>query len=431
MNNKSKKRSVIFILLLALGAGTHGMDAPTSGEVERDIRAVIEKCIPAYVFIGGGSGVVISPDGYMLTNNHVIAMPAVALPGQPPRRKTDFDIRLGNGEQHRAKLIGTDPLGDLALLKIEGATDLPHLELADTEKLAIGEYCIAIGNPLGLGVIDENPTVSLGVVSATNYYNAGYSDCIVTDAPINPGNSGGPLIDMRGRVIGINGQMRTKLGLRSNSGLGFAIPAHQIVLWLPALKQNKEKDLVVYHGHVSGIKFDGDTVSQNSAIVREVEAESAAARAGFIAGDEVIKIDNREIWNQAKFDGVVGLYPGGREVAVTVRRAGEERVLTVKLEERRPARPRFTLERPTPMSKHLAVATVEKGSNAEKAGLRPGDRIVGVHGQKLSGDIRQQAMIWSAVGQQLFIVGGTIRLTVLRTVDEGEEEKEISFVGEK
>ena len=153
-----------------------------------------------------GSGFIISPDGYVLTNNHVVASGG------------DIIVRLSRGSEHAARIVGTDPTTDLALLKIDAAT-LPVLPLGDSDRLEVGEWVMAIGNPFGL-----DQTVTAGIVSAKERFigSGPYDDFIQTDASINPGNSGGPLIDSRGEVVGINSAIFSQSG--GSIGIGFAIP---------------------------------------------------------------------------------------------------------------------------------------------------------------------------------------------------------------
>ena len=178
------------------------------------------------MFIGGGSGVIVSPDGLMLTNDHVIGS------------KRAFTVRIGDGRSLKAKVLGTDPEGDLAALRIAlpAGETVPHLELGDSDELRVGDEALAVGNPFALGVLDQSPTFTVGIISAVNHTQGTYAECIVTDAEVNPGNSGGPLVNMAGEVVGINGQISTRFGLRSNTGLGFAISSRQIKLWLPRLE---------------------------------------------------------------------------------------------------------------------------------------------------------------------------------------------------
>ena len=212
-----------------LGAAMIGVGAAAAfaADDSADLAAICVKARPAFVFIAGGSGVVIRPDGLMLTNDHVI------------ENRRRFDVRLGDGRSFKAKVVGRDAVGDLAALQLDlpAGETVPHLPLGDSEALRVGDEAIAVGNPFALGVLDQAPTFTVGIISAVHHTQGSYTECIVTDAELNPGNSGGPLINMAGEVVGINGQISTRYGLRSNTGLGFAISARQIAMWLPLLEQ--------------------------------------------------------------------------------------------------------------------------------------------------------------------------------------------------
>lgn len=176
-----------------------------------------------------GSGVIISPDGYVLTNHHVID------------KGEEYFLTLSDGRQYKGDLLGSDPYTDIAVLRIDG-DNLPYAELGDSENLIIGEWAIAIGNPFGDVLKDPQPTVTVGVVSAVNrsFSPAGedehiYQDMIQTDAAINPGNSGGPLVSAEGKVIGINTFIVTKSG--GSLGIGFAIPINKCKLVLDDIEK--------------------------------------------------------------------------------------------------------------------------------------------------------------------------------------------------
>lgn len=145
-----------------------------------DLPALCERVKPAFVFISGGSGVVISPDGVMLTNHHVI------------ENNIDFDVRLGSGKHYRAKVLGKDVTGDLAALQLQlkpGET-VPFLELGEHDLILVGDPVLAVGNPLGIGMVDYQPSFTQGIISSLNQSQGSYTDSIITDASINPGNSG-------------------------------------------------------------------------------------------------------------------------------------------------------------------------------------------------------------------------------------------------
>ena len=203
----------------------HGADE----QIDRGIdRAFAQRVLATYVFVGSGSGVVVSPEGLVLTNHHVID------------DLDDLTIRFANGAAHATELLGIDPVGDIALLRItdlKNGVKLPFAPLAPVEAMRVGAEVVAIGNPFGLGDLDDTPTFTAGVMSAARIVRGDYSDAIQGDAPVNPGNSGGPLFDRAGQLLGINGQIRTVSGFRVNSGIGLAIASTQLAAFLPLLEQ--------------------------------------------------------------------------------------------------------------------------------------------------------------------------------------------------
>ena len=355
-------------VLLVLGATVPAAPAAAA----TDLVELCTKVRPAYVFVEGGSGVVIRPDGVVLTNDHVI------------HGKRSFTVRLGDGSSFRAKLLGTDPHGDLAALKLElkdGQT-VPYLELGDSDTLAIGDETLAVGNPFGLGVLDQSPTFTAGIVSALNHTQGTYTECIVTDTEVNPGNSGGPLIDMAGRVVGINGQISTRFGLRSNTGLGFAISAKQIKFWLPRLEAAGGGE--VKHGRITGLGLGGgEPHLAESVRIKDVADGSAAATAGFKPGDMIVKLDDAPVANVRRLAAILGMYPEGHGVQVTVKRDGAEAVLDAKLVAPKRIPIGMNLLRPRGNDFTPRVDDVEENTPAAKAGLKPGDEILAVNGQRL------------------------------------------------
>jgi len=372
---------------------------------------------PAFVFIGGGSGVVIRPDGLMLTNDHVI------------EGKRSHAVRLGDGSTFRAKLLGTDPVGDLAVLQLElpeGKT-VPHLELGDSESLAVGDETLAVGNPFGLGVLDQAPTFTAGIVSALHHTQGTYTECIVTDTEVNPGNSGGPLIDMAGKVVGINGQISTRFGLRSNTGLGFAISARQIALWLPRLEAAGGGE--VKHGRIVGLDFeDTDVLEPDSVVVQDVAEGSVAAAAGFREGDAIVSLDGAAVANRLRFAGLVGMYPEGHECAVVVRRADAEETLAVTLAAPKRCAVGMRLERLRGEDVAARVASVEEGSAAAAAGLAPGDEIVAIDGKRLEFSSRDEVKAFDRTLRMSFEEGRIFVLTVRRRpAEDGGEPTEVEL----
>lgn len=306
-------------------ASTASASGGTTSVFAAKVEALCAKVKPAFVFIAGGSGVVISPEGLMLTNTHVIETGAA------------FDVRLGNGRHYKAKVLGRDVWGDLALLQLEAKDKepFPYLELGDSDALRIGEPAMAIGNPFGLGVVDQHPTFTVGIISAVRQSQGRYTECITTDAEVNPGNSGGPLVNMAGQVVGINGQISTRWGLRSNTGLGYAISARQVRMWLEPLKAAKGGN--VEHGMPFGLRLratrpDAPGVD-DGLVVEEVAEKTVAAEAGFLAKDVIVKWDGLPVPNTVRWMSIVGMYPAGAKVPVDVRRGDQSVTLQVTLGE--------------------------------------------------------------------------------------------------
>ena len=308
-------------ILLVLGTGVAFADAAPANTVsETKLEALCAKVKPAFVFIAGGSGVVIQPDGLMLTNTHVI------------ENGKEFDVRLGTGRHFKARLLGRDVFGDLAVLQLDRKDDepFPFLELGDSDALQVGEPAMAIGNPFGLGLVDQHPTFTFGIISAVRQFQGRYTECIVTDAEVNPGNSGGPLINMAGQVVGINGQISTRWGLRSNTGLGYAISARQVRMWLPLLKAANGGN--VNHGRPVGIDLQRAAPdSPDSLVIKGVEKGRTAESAGFQANDRILAWDGLKVPNAIRLLSLVGMYPAGHTVPVEVRRGDQDVSLTVTL----------------------------------------------------------------------------------------------------
>jgi serine protease Do len=239
-----------------------------------------------------GSGFVISPDGYIVTNDHVAG------------NATDITVTLSGGKQMKAKLIGTDPATDICLLKVDG-NNLPFVTLGNSDNVLIGEWAIALGNPFGLFEINDKPTVTVGVISSTGMKlgqidNRYYRDMLETDAAINGGNSGGPLVNSEGDVIGMNTLIYTNGQTTTYIGYGFAIPVNKVKKVIAQLK-NKGKvprsltagfDWQVVDGRIA--KYLG-MKQPEGIIVSEMAANGPAEKAGLRVGDVVLKVNGEKI----------------------------------------------------------------------------------------------------------------------------------------
>ena len=267
---------------------------------------------------GGGSGVVISPDGFALTNFHVT---------QPCG---DYmKCSMSDGKLYDAVLVGIDPVGDVALIKLLGRTDFPAAEIADSDQVRVGDWCFAVGNPFLLAT-DFQPTVSYGIVSGVHRYQypAGtlleYADCLQTDAAINPGNSGGPLYDATGRVIGVNGRCSFEKRGRVNVGVGYSISSNQLKHFLGSLHSGR----IVDHATLGATVASDE---QGRVIVTNILESSDAHRRGLRYGDEIVSFAGRTIGTTNAFKNVLGIFPKGWRVPLEFRRQGERKQILVRL----------------------------------------------------------------------------------------------------
>ena len=268
---------------------------------------------------GGGSGVVITPDGYALTNFHVAKPCGSAM-----------KCGMADGKVYDAVIVGIDPTGDVALIKLLGRDDFPAAELGDSDRVRVGDNCFAMGNPFMLAT-DFQPTVTYGIVSGVNRYQppAGtlleYTDCIQTDASINPGNSGGPLFDAEGRLIGINGRGSFEKRGRVNVGVAYAISINQIKNFLGHLHSGR----IVDHATLGAVVAFDD---QGRVIISDVLEESDAYRRGLRYGDELINFAGRPISTPNAFKNVLGTLPKGWRVPLSFRRDGKRYDVFVRLQ---------------------------------------------------------------------------------------------------
>ena len=346
---------------------------------------------------GGGSGVILRPDGYILTNNHVV------------HEASRIEVRLRNGKSFPATLVGADSATDLAMLKID-ARGLPQAEFASSEKARVGQFVIAIGSPFGLDY-----TVTTGVLSAKGRGGIGANeieDYLQTDASINPGNSGGPLVNLHGRVLGINTMI-----IGRGTGIGFAIPseiaqrvARQLIdtgtvkrAWLGVSFQEITPELAAHFGG----NFDG------GALINAVVPEGPADKAGLHAGDVITAIGGQEIREGHDLLRTVLRHGVGERLSLEVRRGDKTKKISLVTGERPNednAQSRhqgvqddsmlgLALEDLTPRLRErfryegdgrVFVRGVAPGSDADRAGLRPGDIILQADRQPVRsiGDVR-------------------------------------------
>src|SRR5205085_10360023 len=272
---------------------------------------------------GTGSGVIISPDGYILTNNHVA--------GDAEQIK----VKLADGRELKAKRIGTDKETDIALIKID-ATNLPYARLGNSDKLEEGEWVLAFGSPFGL-----QQTMTAGIVSATGRdlgaQGGQFTNFIQTDASINPGNSGGPLVNMQGEVVGINTMIFSRSG--GNEGIGFAIPANLVnKVYAQLLKSGKVTR--AYLGvrpqeMTASIARNARYNGEGGVLVRDVSAEdSPAARAGLRSGDIIVEVDGKKVTSPKQLVETVADLPVGKSILVKYIRDGRPEMARVTLGER-------------------------------------------------------------------------------------------------
>ena len=320
--------AAIGIVLLAGAPWTASARAEVDEAVvkaEADRIAVVAKARDVAVAVfapggqGGGSGVVISPDGYALSNFHVTKGAGDAM-----------KCGMADGRMYDAVIVGIDPVGDVAVLKLLGRNDFPCAELADSDQVQVGDWAFAIGNPFLLAT-DFQPSVSYGIISGVRRYQypAGtlleYTDCIQTDASINPGNSGGPLFDAAGRLIGINGRGSFEKRGRVNVGVGYAISINQIKNFLGHLKSGRIVDHATLGARV-GSQPDGRVT------VVDILEGCDAYRRGLRYGDEIVRFGGRDIRTVNAFKNVLGIFPKDWRVPLTYRREGKTYDILVRLE---------------------------------------------------------------------------------------------------
>jgi serine protease Do len=376
---------------------------------------------------GLGSGVIVSPNGYILTNNHVVD------------RATTVTVLMADKQEYKARVVGTDPKTDIAVLKVD-AGSLEPITIGDSDKVQVGDYVLAIGNPFGVG-----KTVTMGIVSATGRANLGiedYEDFIQTDASINPGNSGGALVNDRGELIGINTAILAN-GSEGNQGIGFAVPV--------SVARNV-MDQIVNNGKVTraylGVMAQEVTPSiakafhepeVRGALIGDVTPNSPAGKAGLEKGDIILDIDGKPVNNSAELRMHVSLMAPGTKVDVKVFRDGAEKTLPLTLAEMPTETARneppenssedalqgITVENVTartaqqlglpPAATGVVVSKVDPDSKAADSGLKRGDVIQEVNHKPVRNTADFESAMRNAKDATLLLVnrqGSTMYLAV-------------------
>jgi serine protease Do len=295
-------------------------------EAQAQRLSAIKKVHPAVVAVcmsggqGVGSGVVISADGYALTNFHVV-QPTGPL----------MQAGLADGVLYDAVLVGQDKVGDVALIKLlpkEKGKAFPFVALGDSDNVRIGDWSLAMGNPFSLAM-DFTPTVTYGIISGVNRYQPPegkglleYTDCIQIETSINPGNSGGPLFNMQGELIGINGRGSFEKRGRVNSGVGYAISINQIKNFLGHLHAGIDTDHATLGAAVGTASEDAPLAQM---VVRQVLDEADASRRGIQEGDQLLSFAGRQVTSANQYKNILGIYPKEWRLPVTIRRGTTER----------------------------------------------------------------------------------------------------------
>jgi len=354
-----------------------------------------------------GSGFVISADGYILTNNHVV------------EDADEIMVRLSDKSEFEAEMVGSDEATDLALLKIDADHELPFLRLGDSDSLLVGDWVIAIGNPFPQQGLDR--TVTVGVVSALGRkdlrFGGGtptYQNYIQTDASINPGNSGGPLINLQGEVIGINSAIASPTG--SNVGIGFAIPINFAKAVVPELRASGTVSRGWLGIQPRDLTWDDveaeDLASADGVLINSVIENTPAERAGLRPGDVIVAFDGDPVTDAQHFMRLIWMAKSNTDVALTLVRQGETIEIPVRLGDRADAElvasdaveppppdeeverwlglqvetssPQMAEQLNTTYRAGVVIVNVDAGGPAYQKGLRPGMIIAEIDHQKIS-----------------------------------------------
>ena len=408
-------------------AGTQQIPTANVHDLQSQVKATANKVIPAVVSIastvmvrdqafsdealpfglfkepptrrqyGQGSGVIVTADGYIITNNHVVP------------DAVDVEVILADRRQYKGKVVAADPKTDVAVVKIH-ASNLPTATWGDSSHLAVGDFVLAIGNPLGL-----SRTVTFGIVSAVGRADVGvadFEDFIQTDAPINPGNSGGALVNIHGELVGINTAIASPTG--GSVGVGFAIPSNMA----RAAMQSLLKTGRVVRGFLGASTQDVSPPlgkifrlpDVKGAIVTDVQSKGSAERAGLKRGDVVVRFDGRDVMDSGQLRNLVAQSPIGSKHRVDLIREGKQYQADLVIQEapRERARksqiassavstvhplagvvfddvtPPLARQMDLPVNNGVVVTDIEEGSLAETSGLQPGDVVLELNRQHVS-----------------------------------------------
>jgi serine protease Do len=408
-------------------AGARLVPVATAADLQQQIKDTAAKVIPAVVSIastvmvkdqafsdeslpfglfkdpparrqyGQGSGVIVSQDGYIVTNHHVVA------------DAVDVEVVLADRRQYKGKVVATDPRTDVAVVKIH-ATNLPTVPWGDSGRLAVGDFVLAIGNPLGL-----SRTATFGIVSAVGRADVGvadFEDFIQTDAPINPGNSGGALVNIHGELIGINTAIASPTG--GSVGVGFAIPSNMARTAMQSLIKTGR----VVRGFLGASTQDvSPTLGKifhlpdvKGAIVTDLQPKGSAEKAGLKRGDVVERFDGRDVMDSGHLRNLVAAAPIGSRHRLDIIRDGKPMQAELTIQEAPKERakrsqasvaeasvtqhplsgvvfddvtPPLARQMDLPVNNGVVVTDIEEGSLAESSGLQPGDVILELNRQPI------------------------------------------------
>ncbi|MDJ1157272.1 DegQ family serine endoprotease [Chelatococcus sp. SYSU_G07232] len=359
-----------------------------------------------------GSGVIVDPSGLVVTNNHVI------------ENMTEVKVALADRREFEAEIVLRDPRTDLAVLRLKNKGPFPALLLGDSDALEVGDFVIAIGNPFGVG-----QTVTQGIVSALARTQVGitdYQSFIQTDAAINPGNSGGALVDMHGRVVGINTAIFSRSG--GSHGIGFAIPASMVRVVVDSARNGGRSVRRPWFG--ARLQVVSNDIAESigldrpaGALVAAIDDRSPAAQGGLLRGDVIVAVDGQPVDDPEGFGYRFATKPLGGTASLTVLRGGKKVVVPVRLEPAPETRPReavkITGRSPLagataanmspavaeelsmdPVSEGVVITDVQEGSAAAQVGFQKGDMILAVNGERIGTSralekaLRERSRLW-------------------------------------